>query len=674
MRLLLLAAFFAAHPAHAQDAAEPMPANPFAGFDSYRLPNGMRVWYGHLPASSLTSMAVIVPYGRDQDEHGREQTAHLLEHVLLSDRHGRSEAELVRELTARGGSHNGVTGAGSTYYPLSIGTEQAAFGVRWLYDVVAPRVLSDHLVARNRDPVAIELSARRVGAMARPLRSWLTHPRLLPQPFWKREFGIDAQEERGADQHASLGAITATDVQRFFDTYYTPTEMTLVIVTGASWQQLAPEVENTFGALPWRVPPAVAAVATPRQSESRLFQYRPGRSTRIALRYRIAELNSLDQLRLVFIEDLLRYRLMERLRRGDDKSVYSIAAGTTLRGPAAFFGISADLNPGQERVVRAILDDEISRLARTAVDSSFFADRDALSRRIRVENSSPAALRAWATDRFYRPDLQPHFPDVAAYYETVGPDSIAALAGRLFRDENRILYVWRPLPLPAAAAGAAALLIVLLAARLYRHFALRPADMARVRYVARARPPIAARLAGWLVSLVLLLVVGRLVAAGIHIAAQYWILSSESVAVPVVSAAALLFMATLAAFAALGRTHRKILVFEHEVRIKSPTYRAVILPLDRIRDASVVSDVSSVRLRHLVIRPLGQAVLLRLEDGSGYAVRVARPEALAGAVTAARAAARAPATTLSAHPETGAEAAPGTAPPVIVPDPIHAGD
>jgi predicted Zn-dependent peptidase len=642
-------------------ASAPLPANPFAGFHSFRLANGLKVWYGHLQGATLTSMAVIVPFGRDQDPAGREQTAHLLEHVLLSDRHGRTEAELARELTARGGGHNGVTGSRYTFYPLNIGTDQAAWGVRWLYDVVAPRLLHDELVDRNREPVAIELSARRTGLLSGAVRTYITHPRLLPEPFWKREFGIDAQEERGADPHVALGSITAADLQRYFDTYYAPSEMTLVVVSGAPWAELHATVEATFGSLPWRPAPAQTDKVRLRTSETRLFQYRAGRSTRVVMRYRIAGLDGIDQLRLAFMEDLLRHRLMERLRRGNDKSVYSIGTATTLRGPVAYFGIHADLNPRQEGVVRTILDHELERLAGATSDTlAFYADRDALSRRIRVENASPSALRAWATDRFYRPDLHRDFPDVAAYYATVGPDSIAALAGRLFRADNRILYVWRPLPLPAAVLAAAGLLVVLLAAWLYRTLTLRPADMRRVRFVARSRPPMLARAVGSAATVALVLVIGRIVVAGIHHAGQYRLLAFESFAVPAAAGALLLFAAALAALAAVGRLHRKVLVFEHELRIKSPTYRATIVPLDRVRDARTVTTTAGLRLRHFVLPPLGRAVHVLLDDGSGYVLRVRDPAALAAAVLE-----RLPATATAAAASDADGLVPDTMPPTL---------
>ncbi|CAN5864428.1 hypothetical protein BH23GEM9_BH23GEM9_10270 [soil metagenome] len=631
--LLMLAQAASAQPLPV--SGEPLPPNPFAGFESYRLPNGFRVWYGHLPGASLTSMAVIIPYGRDHDPPGREQTAHLLEHVLLSDRHGRTEAELARELTSRGGSHNGVTGARYTSYPLSIATDHAAWGLHWLHDVVAPRTFSDELVDRNRGPVAVELGARTTYPFAGGPTRILNHPILLPAPFWRREFGIDAQEERGASQQTGLAAVTAGDLRRFHEKYYTPTEMTLVIVSGLPREELQPALDSTFAALPWRPAPTAEVRVAPRHGETRLFQWHSGTTTRVALRYRVHDLSGLDQVRLIFMEDLLRHRLMERLRRGEAKAIYSVTAGTVIRGPAAYFVISADMNPGQEGLVREILDDELRKLADPAADTlAFYADRDALNRRLRVENASPAALRSWATDRFYRPDLHDGFPDVGAYYSTVGPDSIAALAARVFRADNRILSVRRPLPLPAAALVALAAAIIFGAARLYRRLAFRPADMTRIRYIARLRPPLAARLMAAAVVLIASLAILRLGVAAAHFAAQYWILATGSFPLLAAAAAALLFVGTLAIMAAVGRVQRKVLVFDDELRIKSPTYRSVIVPAADIVGVRLLSAADRPRARNIVVRPVGPAVFVEAPDGTGYVLRVSKPLPLLQAVSA----------------------------------------
>jgi predicted Zn-dependent peptidase len=620
-------------PLAAQDGA--LPDNPFAALESVVLPNGIRLWYGHLPGATVTSMAVLVPWGRDQDPPGQEQTAHLLEHVLLSDRAGRVEADLARELAGRGGQHNAFTGSSSMGFLLGIGTDQAEYGIHWLHGVIAPRQLTDAVVSRNRSPVAVEIQAYpRSGPVAAAWRL-LTHPRLLPPPFWRREFGLDAQEERPADHSASLATLDAAGLQRFFDSYFAPPGMTLVIVSGAPRAALQPIIDETFGTIFWRPPPPPPAGPALRIGDVRRFTWHTGSTAHLSVGYRLAELDGRDQLRLLFIGDLLRHRLMERLRRGGDKSVYAVDVRVISRGQATLFRIAADVSHGQERATRDIIDEEIRRLLRAPFDSiSFYADRDLLGRQLRTENASPAALRNWVADHFFRTDLHPAVPDVGEYYATLGADSIAAFAARALVPGNRIASVARPLPLPVWLLVLLGSLPVVAGGLLFRALTLRSADMSTVRFITRIRAnPATAAIAAAALALVLLVAV-RLLAAVIHIGADRWLVGVESFAIWLVGGGALLFAAALGTLALVGAVPHKILVFSHEVRLKSRTFRSVILPAAAIRSAVVVANAGGRRLRMPVLPFAGPAVFLELHDGSGYLLHVRDPGALARSVAA----------------------------------------
>jgi predicted Zn-dependent peptidase len=628
--LLAAALLFGAAVTPLAGQAEPLPPNPFGIFETVVLPNGLRVWYGHMPGATLTAMAVVVPYGRDQDPPGREQAAHFLEHVLLSDRGGATEAELVRELTARGGTFSGITGPHSTVYPLSIGNDQAAYGVEWLYGVVAPRAFAPEVVERNRAPVEVELGLR--AAPGGALAAWLNHRALHPPGFWEREFGYAAAEERRADQRRGLAAVTAADLRRYYETYYGPATMTLVVVTGRPRVELQHVVEGTFGMLPWRPPPPPVH-ASPRQQESRRVHWRAAGTTRLALRYRIETLDARDHLRLMLVEDLLRERLMRRLRTGSVKAVYSVGTMTEIRGPAAFFGVVADMDPAREALVRQVVEEELERLRAAGTDSAFYADRDALARALRVEYASPGALRNWAAARLQRPGLHTAFPDIGEYYATVGPDSIGALAARLFVPANLVASTARPLPVHPLALALLAWLTIAAAVRLYRRLAFRPADMSGVRYVARLRAHPAVEAGVALVGAVTLLVLLRLAGAALHHAAEAWLLPAGSFTLLAGAAGTLLFGSAFGAIAVVGRRPRKVLVFEDEVRLKSATYRSLLIPARRVTGARIVEDRYGLRLRGAAPAAARSGVLLELADGTGWLLGVRDCPALQRAIS-----------------------------------------
>jgi predicted Zn-dependent peptidase len=624
-------------------ATEPPPPNPFAAFEGVRLANGVSLWYGRLPGATVTSMAVLVPYGQDHDPQGREQTAHLLEHVLLSDRDGRSETDLVDELTRRGGTYAGVTGPDFTAYPLSIQSTEAAYGIRWLYGIVTPRILPESLVDANREPVRVEIATRQKVALRGPTAAFVRHPRLRPPGFWQREFGYAVQEERVVDPAAGLSRITADDVRRFFDAHYGPAEMTVIVVSGRPRSELQTVIDETFGSIPWRPAPPAGPTPEIRRTESRRFLWRPGGTGRITVGYRLPDLPVHDELRLAFTADLLRERLARELRGGASKSVYSVGTQIRRRGEAAWLAIEADFTPKHHRYVLAVVERALDRIGDPTADTAaFYLDREAVSRGLRLQHASPGALRAWAMAWLYRPGRHAAFPDAGEYYATVGPDSIAAFAMRTFVDHHRILTVVRPFPMDAillltVLAG----LVLVSAARTYRAIAFRPADMTTIRYVTRIRPPRLWRLARAVLITALAAVALRLLAAGTHFLLDPAVLAVDSFLLPVLVVAAVLFAAATAGLAGAGHIHHKILVFDDEIRLKSPTYRAVIIPGTSVAGARPWDGSTDVRLRN---GPTGlrKGVLVALRDGTGFLVPVRNPAALEAAINdlAARCAGR----------------------------------
>jgi predicted Zn-dependent peptidase len=82
-------------------------ANPFSGFETHFLSNGLKVWFKQLPDAPEVSVSVGVPYGWDADPVGKEELAHPTEHILFSDHDGQTEQEIKEAIDGLGGRRNG---------------------------------------------------------------------------------------------------------------------------------------------------------------------------------------------------------------------------------------------------------------------------------------------------------------------------------------------------------------------------------------------------------------------------------------------------------------------------------------------------------------------------------------------------------------------------------------
>jgi predicted Zn-dependent peptidase len=614
-------------PVRAQARDEPLPPNPFADVTSFMLPNGLRVWYRHLPGAGTASVTLTVPHGAGDDLPGLEGTAHLLEHALFSDRDGRTESEIVREVQDRGGVFNASTSFDRTAYYLTIGGDNTAFAIRWLHGVLAPREFTATGVARSREPVAIETRVKPRSVVDRAV-ALATHPSLRPAGFWMREFGLTTADARDVDAHAALHAITPADLQHFYDTYYVPTRMTLLVVSDVPLAHVQGVLTETFGTLPWRPEPAAPPATAPRTGATSRHFWNEVAATEFALRYRVRNLDAADHQRLIFLGDLLRRRLFERLRLTAEPAVYSVSANTVMLRDAAFFGITAAIMPEREEAARAIILEELDRLRTLPDDSAaFYRDRDAVARQLRLQNGTPAALQQWLLHSFHQPSVHAVLPDLGEYYATVGPDSLAAFAQRLFTEDNRILSVTRPLPLSTPVLAGLLALVLAAAVRLYRHRAAVPADMSRVRFVGRIRRRPAARIAGFMLAAGGTAVGLRLIVAAAHHASDRWLLRLDGFLYQYTPLAVLLFLTALAALHILGLIPARVLVFDDHVRLKSRTYASRLIP------GNLISTVRLARRGEVggaagALTGPSRGVLIGLADGRSRFIGVRDPEAL----------------------------------------------
>ena len=134
--------------------------NPFGGFETHFLENGLKIWYRRVPGAPNVSVSVGIPYGWDRDIRGKEELAHFTEHMLFSDHDGRTEREIKDAIERLGGRRNGFTTPDHTWYYVTIAKEHGLFAIEWLSRIVSPHAMDPEVVDRNRQPVALEINAR----------------------------------------------------------------------------------------------------------------------------------------------------------------------------------------------------------------------------------------------------------------------------------------------------------------------------------------------------------------------------------------------------------------------------------------------------------------------------------------------------------------------------------
>lgn len=604
-----------------------MKVNPFSGFETFYLSNGLRVWFKQMPQAPNVSISLGVPYGWDSDPRGKEELAHLTEHILFSDHDGRTEQEINDAIDGIGGRHNGFTTPDHTWYYVTVSKEHGGFALEWLSRVLSPHVMGADVVERNRQPVALEINAQPreffegLWALLNP--SWL-----LPRDFWRREFRMKTRGGRRYDRWASLQRITPEDVADFYERYYVPEAMTLTVIGDLGRSEVLEIAERTFGSLIKRhVPPREVAVEDPARRRA-TYYWGFGPNVRYSAQYKLFNSNTQDDLMLLFVRDLLRRRLNQRLRYGEQKAVYGLQVSTTQRGPGGFLQIEGSIAESEYDFAQGIIDEEIAALVNgTLPPEEFEADRTALVERLRGENSTAQALNFWVLRNFYDPSKYTDFPDLLSFFADVTQDEVAEFAARTFVSEREVTTLVRAQPMSQGMLAIVALLLVFLTVRGVAWTLTRPVTMAGILYVARFRMPIPLLIGAVVGFGAVGLIVGRLIVFVVQALALAFVVTIDNYNSQLLFYAAMLTTAVALSILYLSLFPHKIIVFPDHLRIKFLAYRSRVLKPDDLLEIST-RRFHQVWFRKDVFRsvPLawglvGPGIYLRPTKGRAYFFR-----------------------------------------------------
>lgn len=425
--------------------------NPFAGFETLFLTNGLKVWYKDMPEDPNVFIGISIPVGSDHDPIGKEELAHFTEHMLFSDHMGRTEEEIKDEVEDLGGVRNGLTYVDHTFYYVTLDRQYGLFALDWLYRIVSPHEMRPDIVSRQREPVAVELGARPREVMDWIAAHYIYPPWLRPSGFWEREFGLSTRHARDYYPYRSLHAIGPEDLRGFYETYYVPSTMTLMVVGDFEREELLGALNATFALLPERSdPPRRTSLHDPKRPWQSVY-WIPRANVRYAYMTKLYHAGTQDHYMLMFLKAMLNRRLNQKLRFGDRKAVYGIGASMVQRRGATYFVVQGDIKKSEYSYARRVIDEELLALQSGALPASVFAaDRQAVARKLRVNNTTAKDPGWWLARTFHDPSVHRDFPDLVSYFEQVSRQEVATFMQQHFIPEHTVTSISKPLPVNQA--------------------------------------------------------------------------------------------------------------------------------------------------------------------------------------------------------------------------------
>ena len=322
------------------------------------LSNGMKVLLVEVPKAPVATVQVWYKVGSRNEVMGRAGLSHMLEHMMFKGTAKYSKGTFSRLIRKNGGTDNAFTSQDFTAYFENLAADRVELALELEADRMQGLLLDMSELATEREVVKEERRLRTEddpqGALVEALfaQAYLSHPYHWPVIGW---FG-------------DIDAMTLDDLQRHYDTYYSPNNATLVVVGDIKTDSLLHTITQLFEPIPRGPEPKPIATMEPEQKgERRFLLKRDAQVPFVMMGYRVPNFTSEDSYALDILDSILSHGKSSRLYQSlvyEQKSALAVGSEySLLQADPGLFYFYALVSPGQKpESVEDALHREIKRL------------------------------------------------------------------------------------------------------------------------------------------------------------------------------------------------------------------------------------------------------------------------------------------------------------------------
>lgn len=314
----------------------------------FQLDNGLRVLLLESRAVPVVALNLWAHVGSGDESDDLAGMAHVLEHMLFKGTETRPVGQIAREIEGAGGEINAYTSFDETVYYLVLASRFWELGLDILADGLLHPLLQEEDLRREKEVVLEELRMGRDRPAEEASRalyalSYRTHPYRRPV------IGFE-ETVRGFTREQLLG---------FFQRWYVPGNMLLVMVGDFDTRQVLPRLRELFGKAPARPVAPHARAPEPAQQELRFTAFTQKiQQGYLRLGFHIPALRHEDVYALDVLAILLGQGESSRLyRRVKDRGlVHAVSASSYTPQDPGLFEVAAVLDREKARdAIRAVL-------------------------------------------------------------------------------------------------------------------------------------------------------------------------------------------------------------------------------------------------------------------------------------------------------------------------------
>jgi predicted Zn-dependent peptidase len=209
-------------------------------YKEYTLDNGLRVILSEDHSVPIVAVNVWYHVGSGYEEEGRSGFAHLFEHMMFEGSENVGKTEHMKYVSTAGGTMNGSTTQDRTNYYETLPANRLNLGLWLEADRMRSLVITSEKFENQRETVKEE-----------------RRQRIDNQPYGEAFLVSDTlaydwppYSHTVIGKMVDLDAAHVTDVQKFFDKYYKPSNAVLVVVGDIDQEKTMEMVEEYFGDIP----------------------------------------------------------------------------------------------------------------------------------------------------------------------------------------------------------------------------------------------------------------------------------------------------------------------------------------------------------------------------------------------------------------------------------------
>jgi predicted Zn-dependent peptidase len=410
-------------------------------YSEYTLDNGLRVILSEDHSVPIVAVNVWYHVGSGYEEEGRSGFAHLFEHMMFEGSENVGKTEHMKYVSTAGGSMNGSTTQDRTNYYETLPANRLNLGLWLEADRMRSLVITSEKFENQRETVKEE-----------------RRQRVDNQPYGAAFLVSDTLSYDWAPySHTVIGkmvdldAAHVTDVQKFFDKYYKPSNAVLVVVGDIDQKKAKKMIEEYFGDIPGDDPiPKLTGEEKMNKGERRQIVDSPKANVpALFVSYNTpphlhSDTPALELLSAVLV-DGESSRLHKRLVK-DEEAAFGVFGFTDSRLGPSLFRLIAASNAGVDiQVCEDLMQEEIARLQAEGITEDELNKVKIQWKKGFITGRQTCMQKAEALQHyaFFHDDLE----DINTEFEnymSVTTDDIKRVAEKYLQIENRTVVTAMP--------------------------------------------------------------------------------------------------------------------------------------------------------------------------------------------------------------------------------------